>query len=267
MQEGPESRVRVAQLFRESNFPPLREINRIAEWTKKYVHEAGAKGVVIGLSGGVDSALAAAIAVRGLGMENVLGVIIPCGSDPNDEIDAKAVAKWLGIRYTIVDLADPYGHFTNRIAPLVDATALTRANIKARLRMTVLYAFANEHNYLNMGTGNKSELSIGYITKYGDGGVDFEPLGEYYKGEVYLMAERIDVPKQVLDREPSAGLWEGQTDEDEIGMPYDLLDELLNVPESLRAESGNPDIERVNELIKKSEHKRHMPPSCPRFKE
>lgn len=265
MQEGAEGRVRIAQLFKETGFAPLKEINLISSWVTKYVKEAGAEGVVVGLSGGVDSALAAAVAVKGLGMENVLGVIIPCESDPNDEIDATAVARWLGIGYTIVDLADPYGHFTKRIAALTNADTLTQANIKARLRMTVLYAFANQRNYLNLGTGNKSELMIGYITKYGDGGVDLEPLGEYYKGEVYLMAERIGVPEQVLNRKPSAGLWEGQTDEDEIGMPYDLLDELLNVPETLRMHSGNPDIERVNELIKKSEHKRRMPPSCPRF--
>jgi len=246
------------------DFAPLKEINRISKWIFDYVRYAGASGVVVGLSGGIDSALAAAIASKSLGFRNVLGLILPCESDPNDAADAIAVAQWLGIKYKIVDLAIPYDEMLKSLK-LDDASTLTKANIKARLRMTALYAFANERNYLNMGTGNKSELSIGYITKYGDGGVDFEPLGEYYKSEVYLMATRIGAPDVVLNRKPSAGLWEGQTDEDEIGMSYGLLDELLNVPEKLRENSGNPDIERVQELIKKSQHKRIMPPSCPRF--
>jgi NAD+ synthase len=243
--------------------------NSISHWIMQYVKQARAKGVVIGLSGGADSATVAGLSVRALGKENVLGVILPCESHPQDKNDALAVVDWLGIDHRIVDLAFPFEQFVLQAehadATLIEAATLTKANIKARLRMVALYVFANHLNYLNMGTGNKSELMIGYITKYGDGGVDFEPLGEYYKGEVYAMARVLGVPQQIIDRKPSAGLWEGQTDEDEIGMPYGLLDELLQVPESIRQVGGdNPDIALVNKLIAKSEHKRNMPPTCPR---
>jgi NAD+ synthase len=242
------------------------EIPHLVEWVKNYVHYAGAQGVVVGLSGGIDSAVVSALGVQALGKDKVLGVILPCESDPQDEADAKLVANWLGIGYHVVDLADPYGHFANRIAALADAGILTRANIKARLRMTTLYAFANQHNYLNMGTGNQSELWIGYITKYGDGGVDFEPIGQFFKTEVYEIAKILGVPGRVIERAPTAGLWEGQTDEDEIGMTYEQLDECLKIRcGAMMPKHVSVDMERrykkVMKMVDKSGHKRKMPPS------
>jgi NAD+ synthase len=183
---------------------PLLEVGRIGGWISEFVGNVGAEGVVIGLSGGIDSSLVAGIAARGpLGSKNVLGVILPCESDPKDKEDALVIAKWLGIDHYVVDLTEAFKTLVAALPPapgMSDLNTLTKANIKARLRMTVLYAFANERNYLNMGTGNKSELMIGYITKYGDGGVDFEPLGEYFKDEVYEMAAALGVPQQVIGR-------------------------------------------------------------------
>ena len=256
------------------DFDAANTINDISNWIAQYIDRAGAKGVVIGLSGGIDSSVVAALAVKRLGKENVLGIVLPCESNPKDKEDAIVVAEWLGIRYQIVDLTSVFDQLTCRSGlPLRscpktptanDAATLTKANIKARLRMTTLYAFANQLNYLNMGTGNRSELMIGYITKYGDGGVDFEPLGEYYKTEVYAMARILDVPQPIIDRKPSAGLWEGQTDEDEIGMSYELLDELLRNWITVQKSHEEPDTIKVNNLINKSKHKRNMPPICPR---
>lgn len=254
-----------------------RYIAGCSNYIKDYVKQAGKEGVVIGLSGGLDSSLVAALSTVGLGKENVFGLIMPIAVDTpmpdRDDIEcAEEVARWLGIRYGTMDLTRIYGQLYLDVQSGLgfDFNILTRANIAARLRMTTLMAMGEHLHYLNVGTGNKSELSIGYITKYGDGGVDFEPIGDIYKTEAYEVAKAIsDFPKRVLERPPSAGLWKGQTDEGEIGMTYEELDAILMSIDGVRRharigcneEKLFKNSSRVAQLVQSSNHKRHMPPT------
>ncbi|MBN2331308.1 MAG: NAD+ synthase [Candidatus Aenigmarchaeota archaeon] len=230
--------------------------DRIVEWLKGKVEEAGAKGAVIGLSGGVDSSLVAALAKKALG-ENVIGVIMPCGSADQDADHAMELAEGFGIRTEFVDIKPIFDRLRQSLPP---GQGIAEANLKPRLRMVTLYYFANLNNYLVLGTGNKSELMVGYYTKYGDGGVDLLPIAGLYKSEVREMARMIGVPEGIIAKPPSAGLWHGQTDEGEIGMSYDELDETLKAIE--RHETGGIDparLEKVSKMLKKTGHKREMP--------
>lgn len=204
----------------------LKVIDLITRYIKDYVELAGGQGVVLGASGGVDSSTLIPLAINALGREKVRLIMMPCESNPQDLEDALAVAKKFNAKYMVVNLESTYKELVKNI---VEPTDLTKGNIKARLRMTTLYAFANQLGYFNMGTGNKSELAIGYITKYGDGGVDFEPLASLYKGEIYELANELNIPEQIIQKAPSAGLWKDQTDEAEIGMSYAELDNILKL--------------------------------------
>jgi NAD+ synthase len=233
---------------------------RISEWLREQVSSAGAKGLVVGLSGGVDSACTAALAKRAVG-DQVLGVLMPCHSDPVDGEYARMVADKLGIETIEVDLGAVHDLLVEQ---LPQAGPMAVANIKPRLRMTTLYYLAAARNYLVAGTGNKSELMIGYFTKYGDGGVDLEPLGELFKGQVWDLARYLGIPQPIIDRAPTAGLWDGQTDEGEMGLTYEALDRTLKMIEMGGIEEADPAfLSRVNGMILASEHKRNMPPSCP----
>jgi NAD+ synthase len=194
--------------------------------------------------------------------EQVLGVLMPCHSQAEDAEMAGLVAEALDLRTAKVDLSSTYDMLLAALS--INAPDMTRANIKPRLRMAVLYAFANTHGYLVAGTGNKSELMVGYFTKYGDGGVDVEPLGDLYKWQVRELARDLGVPQPVIDRPPSAGLWAGQTDEGELGITYEDLDATLAAIET--GHTAGLDrvlVRRVQEMLSASEHKRAMPPVCP----
>jgi len=207
----------------------------------------GTKNVFIGISGGIDSAVTAFLCVKALGKKRVFGVLIPYGRQ-SDIADSISVVNQLNIKY-----------FQKDIKPIVDQFKIsdnkfTIANIMSRVRMTVLYAHANQKNGLVMGTTNKSEMAIGYFTKHGDGGVDFEPIAGLYKTEILKMAKFLNVPKNILTKKPTAGLWENQTDEDELGFTYSDLDNFL------QGKHINTEIEiKIQDLIKNSEHKRHLP--------
>ncbi len=232
---------------------------RTSRWLREYVSAAGAKGLVVGLSGGVDSACTAALAKRAVG-EAVLGVLMPCHSDPVDAEYARLVAQALDIETLTVDLGPVYDGL---VAALPPAGRMATANLKPRLRMAALYCLAAERRYLVAGTGNKSELMVGYFTKYGDGGVDLEPLGGLYKREVWELARFLGVPQPVIDRPPTAGLWLGQTDEGEMGISYQDLDATLEAIELGRTEGVDPAVlARVQGMIAASEHKRRVPPAC-----
>jgi NAD+ synthase len=229
---------------------------RIADWIRMKVQEAGAAGAVIGLSGGIDSSVVAGLAKEALG-ENVLGVIIPCHSIGEDSEHARMVADKFGIRHENVDISRT---FDTLIAGLPKATGIAPANLKPRLRMATLYYFANMHNYIVLGTDNKAELMTGYFTKYGDGGVDLLPIASLYKREVREMARILDVPEVIITKPPSAGLWEGQTDEGEMGITYDELDAILQALESGNIKSVDPTkLKKVRGMISRSEHKRKLP--------
>lgn len=231
---------------------------RIVRWLWEKVEAAGAKGLVVGLSGGVDSACTAALAKRAVGDE-VLGVLMPCHSDPVDAEYALMAAGALGIETMTVDLGPAYDSVLGALPP---DGRMAAANVKPRLRMTALYYLASARNNLVAGTGNKSELMIGYFTKYGDGGVDLEPLGGLYKRQVIELAHVLGVPQAIIDRPPSAGLWAGQTDEGEMGITYLVLDTTLAAIEVGETAGVDPQVlARVRDMIARSEHKRHVPPA------
>lgn len=234
------------------------EIKNLTKWIKEYVDNSGAKGVVIGLSGGIDSCVVASLAVKALGKENVYGALIPCYSSNNDVDDASEFAQFLGIKYNVYNLNETFDVLADVISSKQDMYIMTSANIKARLRMITLYAIASELKYLVIGTGNKTEHEIGYFTKYGDGGTDFEPIFNFYKTEVWELAKELNVPQKFIDRVPTAGLWINQTDENEIGCSYKELDLYLqeNKVEFLSKEQED----RIEKLKRNAKHKQNMPP-------
>ncbi|MDO4754439.1 MAG: NAD(+) synthase [Bacillota bacterium] len=236
----------------------------IVKWLRERVESAGAKGLVLGLSGGVDSAVVGAL-VRKAFPENSKGLILPCYSSPQDVEHGKRVAEALGLSYDVLNLTQAHQTIMEgfHFAKSEDADAENHAkslrasdsNLRARLRMSAIYAFANYHGYLTVGTDNAAELHIGYFTKYGDGGVDLLPIAELLKCEVFMMARMLGIPKEVVYKAPSAGLWEGQTDEGEIGVRYDEIDCILM---GERVDESSKEI--VARMHRNSEHKRQTPP-------
>jgi len=234
----------------------MKTINQLVQWLKKKAKESGKSGFVVGLSGGVDSAVVAALALRA--SQNLTVVIMPCHSNPQDAKDALKFAKKFKIKYLLIDLSTVYDALIN-ILP--KSSELTAANLKSRLRMCVLYHIAGIKNALVLGTGNKSEASIGYFTKYGDGGVDLMPIADFFKFEVYKLAEKLGVIREIIDKPPSAGLWENQTDESEMGITYKELDGILAAfynGESLD-KFNKKNAAKIMKMMKNSEHKRKTP--------
>jgi len=240
-----------------------RIISEIQEWINDYCKSANADGIVVGISGGIDSAVTSTLCANAIGKDAVIGLGLPCLSNPKDLSDAKLLAAQLGIEFIIFDLSSVYEEIMKITANIIESNNLATANLKARLRMVTWYFTAqSKGNYLIGGTGNRSELAIGYFTKYGDGGVDIEPLGGLYKCEVREIATKLNIPENIINKPPSAGLWEGQTDEGEIGIKYDLLDEIIyKLDYNLDLNDLNrSDIEKVKEMMRSSQHKLKMPP-------
>ena len=239
---------------------------------RERLHSAGARGLVVGLSGGLDSAVVARLAQLAA-PGAALGVLLPCQSDPQDEQDAILVARHFALPTTRSDLSAPYDALVSVVQSTAEATTgpardrapldpgrgrLALLNIKPRLRMTTLYFLANSLNYLVAGTGNRSELAIGYFTKWGDGGVDLLPLGRLVKSQVRALGQELRVPPAILDRPPSAGLWVGQRDEEEMGFTYADLERYLTEGPLGVAPALAMKIER---LVRASDHKREMTPT------
>ncbi|HOJ45535.1 MAG TPA: NAD(+) synthase [Bacilli bacterium] len=213
------------------------------------------KGYVLGLSGGIDSALVAALCAKAV-PGKLLTLIMPCDSHEDDLHDATAVANHFDIPYQVVDLTPSYHVLLKDLEATAEASGaplddLARHNLKVRLRMVTLYAFAQARRSLVLGTDNWDESYTGYFTKYGDGAVDLLPIIELTKGEVYEAARLLGVPHQVIDRPPSAGLFPGQTDEGEMGVKYADLDAFL-----LGKKVANDVVERIKRLHTMSAHKR-----------
>ena len=240
---------------------PKRIADKIVAWLRDYAAHAGAGGYVVGLSGGIDSACTAALCQRAMG-EGVLAVCLPCRSLPADAEMAHLVVEALGLPAMTVDLEAAYDGLLAALPAAI--SDLARANLKPRLRMATLYALAQTRGYLVAGTGNKSEIAVGYFTKYGDAGVDVEPLGSLYKWQVRQLARELGIPQPVIDRPPTAGLWAGQTDEAEMGITYDALDAALAAIEADQPENVDPaSLARVQRMSATSAHKRALPPICP----
>jgi len=198
----------------------------LTAFIKERVEKAGAKGAVIGLSGGLDSSTIAALCAKALGAVRVLGISMPeTGvTDPRDVADARNMAKKLGIDFRVVDITPAVLAVRADLPNFKVNALLPAANIKPRVRMTILYYYANLLNRLVVGSGNRSELRAGYFTKYGDGAADLLPLGRLYKTQVKQLAAHLGVPEKIIHKVPSAGLWRGQTDEAELGFPYEKID-------------------------------------------
>ena len=232
---------------------------QITIWLRERLAAAGADGFVCGLSGGVDSATAAGLAVRAVGAEHVLAALMPCHSIPDDARLGQLVADTFDIPTVTVDLSTAYDALTAALPP--SDNRLAAANVKPRLRMITLYYLAQSNNYLVLGSGNKTELAVGYFTKYGDGGVDLLPLGDLDKTQVWALAREIGVPREVVERAPSAGLWPGQTDEGEMGITYRELDRVLAAIAAGDTAGIEPaTLEKVRGMMARSAHKLVMPP-------
>lgn len=235
---------------------PQKVTEYLTEWIKDHFSAAGAKGAVIGISGGIDSSVLAGLLCRSIGKENVIGVIMPCHSQPIDEEYAIELAEAFGIRKYKVDLTKAYDQMVSSIKEEgLDLGALPSANIKPRLRMAALYSIAQQYGYLVCGGGNRDEIMYGYFTKYGDSGVDLLPMSDLLKGEVRALALHLGVPPNIIKRPPTAGLWAGQTDEAEMGLTYEELDNYLAT-----GEAENNVKEKIDKAIARSEHKRKFAP-------
>lgn len=238
-----------------------KDIENIINWLRTKVKDAKVNGLLVGISGGLDSAVVAYL-IQAAFPNNSLGVIMPLKSNPDDITDAQSIINQSEISGMNIDLTDTHKLLYDSIQyqikkngtlnPQMDQ--LADANLRARLRMSTLYTIGANYNYLVTGTDNKSEWFTGYFTKYGDGGVDLQPLVEYTKGEVRELAQHLGVPKEIIKKQPSADLWEGQTDEREMGTNYDYIDAYLKdqpIPEK--------DKYLIENMNKQTMHKRHMP--------
>lgn len=230
--------------------------DRLVEWLRREVQAAGCRGLVFGLSGGVDSSVVAVLAKRACRDEH-LGVIMPIHSDPSDKGDALLLVEQFHLNHRDVDLSGVFDALLEAISegsPRAAKDNLPTNNLKPRLRMATVYYHAARHGYLVAGTGNRSELTVGYFTKYGDGGVDLLPLGHLVKQEVRELAEHLGVPRSIIEKPPSAGMWEGQTDESELGFSYEELDRYL-----VEGVGSEKVCERIEELRRSNAHKLRIP--------
>ncbi len=235
-------------------------MGRVEQMIRYAYWNAESKGIVIGLSGGIDSAVAAAFCCRAVGPANVLAITLPTAvSNPADITDAGELCRMLGMEHRIISIdpiLDAY-----RSLPGFTETPYLAGNLMARTRMNVLYYYANRDNRLVCGTSNRSEYMLGYCTKYGDNAADLQPILHLYKTDVFSIARELEIPEPIVNKVPSAGLWEGQSDEEEIGLGYPAIDTALRALEAQDWQARTPVEEKVLALVKKSGHKRVAAPS------
>jgi NAD+ synthase len=255
--------MKIPEGLKFEDYEPVKQ--SITQFIRKYIENAGVKGVVLGLSGGIDSALVAALACEALGPDSVLGMIMPVRleKDAENASDAKALAKKLGMRHELFELEPVLKGYEGLYLDKINL-----GNLKARLRMVTLYAKANQEDLLVLGTGNKSEIMVGYFTKYGDGAADLLPIADLYKTNVIDLSKHMNLPEKIINKTPSAGLWPNQTDEDEMGITYRDLDIILyllyerkvSLEKIISSGMAIEKVEKVRELLMKSEHKRNPIP-------
>lgn len=237
-------------------------IDKIVDWLKDQVTKTNSKGLLVGVSGGVDSAVVANL-IKKACPQNSLGIILPIHSSKSSLEDAKLLINQCKIDSLTIDLSDEHkAIFDKTVDSLKKANLykeeyaqMSDANLRARLRMSTLYAVANNLGYMVVGTDNADETFTGYFTKYGDGGVDILPLKKIYKSDVYEMGKILGVPQSILKKAPSADLWENQTDETEMGVTYNSIEKYMK-----GEEVSEKDRQIIENLHKKSEHKRNIPP-------
>lgn len=243
------------------------EVKNIVHWLKEQVKNAHVRGLLVGVSGGLDSAVVAYLLKRAF-PDHSLGVIMPLKSNPNDLKHAKDVIENSGIQGMTIDLTKTHEILLSQVTKLLNdqkkldpsKQQIADANLRARLRMSTLYTLATHLNYLVVGTDNKSEWYTGYFTKYGDGGVDLLPIVDYTKSEVYEMGAYLGIPQEILSKKPSADLWEGQTDEEEMGTTYDIIDSFIE-----GEEIPKEDRRLIEQMHERTEHKRNLPKQYLRY--
>jgi NAD+ synthase len=255
--------VRASYRERTTNTELLERV--LVAFVREEVHKSGLRRAVLGLSGGVDSSLVAALAARALGPEQVTGVIMPYRtSNPDSAADAELVGRETGIRLLHVDITPQIDAY---FAALPEAAPVRRGNKMARERMSILYDQSAVLGALVLGTSNKTELFLGYGTIYGDMASAINPIGDLYKTQVWALARALGLPQRIVDKHPSADLWAGQTDEEELGFTYADVDELLHFMIERRYRHDDlvalgfdaRFVERVAELVTRSQYKRRMP--------
>ena len=259
----------VELLFSKSELQRRRD--HIVEFIEETIETAGADRAVLGLSGGIDSTTVAYLAVEALGPDRVHGISMPSSVNPDaDETDAERVANALDIEFDVIDINPIVDAFVDAAPDHAADDRMALGNVRVRTRAVLNYFVANAEDGLVLGTGNRSEAATGYFTKYGDQAVDCNPIGNLYKCQVRQLARELGVPEDLVSRTPTAAMWEGQTDEEEMGLGYDELDAILAVhvdgPLSKSATVRTLDVpesavDRVVELYETSAHKRAMPPA------
>ena len=241
-------------------------VDVIFSFLRHHFSESGRKGFVVGMSGGVDSSLVAKLCADAIGPSRVLGLALPEKHGGSDEREARAWATKLDIDFRSIAIGPMVAALAKALKiPRNDRVGL--GNVKSRVRMIAWYQVARAENRLVIGAGNKSELALGYFTKMGDSGVDFLPIGDLYKTQVWEMARHLGLPRTIVDKVPTAGLWPGQTDEKELGIPYEDLDcvllgiELQFHPDEIAERTGvdRKEVERIVRLVESNVHKRKMP--------
>jgi len=244
---------------------------RIIEFIRDYFEKIGVNRAVVGVSGGVDSTVTAFLTVRALGSDKVTALIMPDSkvTPPQDLEDAIKIAEILGVKKYRVDIAGILEGYRKSVPFFQANNRIALGNLRARIRMTLLYYYANANNAIVIGTGDKSELLIGYFTKYGDGGVDILPIGDLYKTQVRQLALHLGVPREIAEKPSSPALWPGQTAEGELGMSYSEVDLVLysffdrkieasKIPQVTGVEEWK--VKAILERVSKTSHKRSMPP-------
>jgi NAD+ synthase len=247
-------------------------LHQVKEFLKASVRSANAKGAVVALSGGVDSSVVAAVAHDAI---DTTALILPeKGVTPaQDTLDATSIAEMFALPFTIIEIGDLVNCLKETAKPILpigrnDRASTVEGNLKPRIRMILNYIIANSGRRLVLGTGNRTELLTGYFTKYGDGGADILPIGDLYKTQVLQLARYLGIPDRIISKPPSAGLWLGQTDEEELGISYQLLDRILYELIDRRrtaaeaAQLSGVDKSQVQEIAERvlnTEHKRRTP--------
>jgi NAD+ synthase len=242
---------------------------KIVSFIKRKVEESQSEGIVLGISGGIDSAVTAYLSVEALGSRRVMGLIMPdLRATPDQDVkDAKLVASELCLETKEIDVAPIHKAYMKALEP----NRLAEGNLRARIRMSLLYYHASAMNRLVAGTGDRSELLIGYFTKFGDGGVDLLPIADLYKTEVRMLGEVLGINRRIIAKRSSPRLWPGHIAEDEIGSTYDIVDQVLklkfdegltNSAVAVRVKISREKLASILAKYKASAHKRQMPEIC-----